>query len=78
MSKGPTCFSAAPLLSVNPLEHVTGSLQQESNHTYLASAMEREWSEKLFVIPDDVPATMFLSGPKHTVPVLLDALAEYT
>ena len=43
----------------------------------LVTALEKEWSEKLFFIPDDVPATVFLSKPKHTVPVLSVALADY-
>ena len=36
----------------------------------LVTALEKEWSDKLFAIPDDVPATVFLSEPKHPVPVL--------
>ena len=43
----------------------------------LVTALEKEWSDKLFAIPDDVPTTMFLSEPKHTVPVLSAALAAY-
>ena len=43
----------------------------------LVTALEKEWSDKLFAIPDDVPATVFLSEPKHTVPVLSAALADY-
>ena len=39
--------------------------------------MEKEWSDKLFAIPDDIPATVFLSEPKHTVPILSAALADY-
>ena len=43
----------------------------------LVTALEKEWSDKLFALPDDMPATMFLSEPKHTVPVLSAALADY-
>ena len=43
----------------------------------LVTALEKEWSDKLFAMPDDVPATVFLSEPKHTVPVLSAALADY-
>ena len=43
----------------------------------LVTALEKEWSDKLFVIPDNMPATVFLSEPKHTVPVLSAALADY-
>ncbi len=43
----------------------------------LVTALEKEWSDKLFAIPDDVPATMFLSEPKHSVPVLSAALTDY-
>ena len=43
----------------------------------LVTALEKEWSDKLFAIPDDMPATVFLSEPKHTVPVLSAALADY-
>ena len=43
----------------------------------LVTALEKEWSDKLFVMPDDMPATMFLSEAKHTVPVLSAALADY-
>ena len=43
----------------------------------LVTALEKEWSDKMFAIPADVPATMFLSEPKHTVPVLSAALADY-
>ena len=43
----------------------------------LVTALEKEWSDKLFAIPEDVPATMFLSEPQHTVPVLSAALTDY-
>ena len=43
----------------------------------LVTALEKEWSEKLFVIPGDVPAIVFLSEPKHTVPILSAALSDY-
>ena len=43
----------------------------------LVTALEKEWSDKLIAIPDNVPATMFLSKPKHTVPVLSVALSDY-
>ena len=43
----------------------------------LVTALEKEWSDKLFAIPDNMPATVFLSEPKHTVPVLSAALADY-
>ena len=43
----------------------------------LVTALEKEWSDKLFAIPDGVPATMFLSEPQHTVPVLSAALTDY-
>ena len=36
----------------------------------LVTASEKEWSDKLFAIPDDVPATMFLSEPENTLPLL--------
>ena len=36
----------------------------------LVTALEKEWS-------DNMPATVFLSEPKHTVPVLSVALADY-
>jgi len=43
----------------------------------LVTALEKEWSDKLFALPDDMPATVFLSESKHTVPVLSVALADY-
>ena len=43
----------------------------------IVTALEKEWSDKLFAIPDDMPATVSLSEPKHTVPVLSAALADY-
>ena len=43
----------------------------------LVTALEKEWFDKLFAIPDDMPATLFLSEPKHTVPILSAALADY-
>ena len=43
----------------------------------LVTALEKEWSDKLFTIPDDVPATVFLSEAKETVPVLSAALTDY-
>ena len=43
----------------------------------LVTALKKEWSYELFAIQDDVPATVFLSEPKHTVPILLVGLADY-
>ena len=43
----------------------------------LVTALEKEWSDKLFAIPDDVPATVFLSEAQDTVPVLSVALTDY-
>ena len=43
----------------------------------LVTALEKEWSDKLFAIPDDVPATLFLSEAQDTVPVLSVALTDY-
>ena len=43
----------------------------------LVTALEKEWSDKLFAIPDDVPATVFLSEAQDTVPVLSAALTDY-
>ena len=43
----------------------------------LVSALEKEWSEKLFTMPDEMTATVFLSELKHTVPVLSAALSDY-
>ena len=43
----------------------------------LEAALEKEWSDKLSAVPYDVPATMFFSEPKYTVPFLSAALADY-
>ena len=43
----------------------------------LVSALEKEWSEKLFTMPDEVTATEFLFEAKHTEPVLSAALSDY-
>ena len=43
----------------------------------LVTALEKEWSEKMFAIPDDVPATVFLSEAQDTFPVLSAALSDY-
>ena len=43
----------------------------------LVTALEKEWSDKLFAISDNMPATVLLSEPKHTVPILSAALADY-
>ena len=45
--------------------------------SHLVMALEKEWSDKLFAIPDDVPATLFLSEAQETVPVLSAALTDY-
>lgn len=43
----------------------------------LVTALEKEWSDKLFAIPDNVAATVFLSESKETAPVLSAALIDY-
>ena len=43
----------------------------------LVSALEKEWSEKLFAMPDEMTATDFLFETKHTEPVLSAALSDY-
>ena len=43
----------------------------------LVSALEKEWSEKLFTMPDKMTATDFLFEAKHTEPVLSAALSDY-
>ena len=43
----------------------------------LVSALEKEWSEKLFTMSDEVTATEFLFEAKHTEPVLSAALSDY-
>ena len=43
----------------------------------LVSALEKEWSEKLFTMPDEMTATEFLFEAKHTEPVLSAALSDY-
>ena len=43
----------------------------------LVSALGKEWSEKLFTMPDEMTATDFLFEAKHTEPVLSAALSDY-
>ena len=43
----------------------------------LVTALEKEWSDKLFAIPEDVPATFFLSEGQDTVPILSASLTDY-
>lgn len=43
----------------------------------LLSVLEKEWSDKLFTMPDEMTATDFLFEAKHTVPVLSVARADY-
>ena len=43
----------------------------------LVSALNKEWSEKLFSIPDEITATDFLFETKRTLPLLSEALSDY-
>jgi len=39
--------------------------------------LDKEWSEKLFSIPDEMTATDFLFETKRTLPLLSEALSDY-
>ena len=43
----------------------------------LVKALEKEWSEKLFAIPDDVVASEFLLQPKSAEPLMSEACLDY-
>ena len=43
----------------------------------LVKALEKEWSEKLFSIPEDVVASEFLLQPKSAEPLMSEACLDY-
>ena len=72
-----------PLVGHYGKEFIRKSLRTRDRFTairissQLVSALDKEWSEQLFSIPDEMTATDFLFETKRTLPLLSEALSDY-